>query len=742
MIMRMSILSLSLALAALYTEALGAESLPGTEPLTPAQRTDEIVRSQLGQVLGYWQRRIAQAEQQRDAIWRPALASVAEYQRLAADQRAKCRAMLGLSEGDDAASPVRIEPLGRDEHCQVQRLEIPTPSGTAARAILVAPATSRRHAAIVLCPDADAWPERLLGLDGSSGTPPWLTDLLGRGAIVCVLQSIERLVDHPYCQTTRGKDRRMILYRLGYPVGRTMPGLDVEDALTAVEYLIRRPDVAADRVAVAGVGQGGMTALYAAALEPRIRACVVADYFDRRDRCWAEPVDRRLPGQLLWFGDAELAALIAPRHLAVIAKQADQQALDRIAGEVRRAQRYFAVFGTPERLAFIPGVGGVELVGRCASLAADRLDLPKTDRQVAIRLAPVAAEKAQAVRDQHFEERLACLRALITSSEAKREARWRLTALPADEFPKTQAAMLADYRALVGDIRTGTAPLRVRTELVVTKEKYRAYRVVLDVVDGVEVYGNLLVPNAVSVRCPAVVCQHGLSGTPEMITGLGQEQDTPYHQFGRRLAERGYVVFAPLILHYHPVQWTNDQARMADAVGMMRVAMAVAQTRRVVDFLQTLPWVDPQRIGYYGLSYGGYSALWISPLETRLKAIVVSGHFNDWRSKITADNTATSYLLHPDEDFYNWNILHRFTHVEMVAMMAPRVVCIEYGRRDGITTPEWTAYAWGQLAAIREHLGLKQRFVLAEFDGVHEVHGVESFAFLDRHLASPAPSER
>jgi cephalosporin-C deacetylase-like acetyl esterase len=144
--------------------------------------------------------------------------------------------------------------------------------------------------------------------------------------------------------------------------------------------------------------------------------------------------------------------------------------------------------------------------------------------------------------------------------------------------------------------------------------------------------------------------------------------------------------------------------------------------------------VDPQRIGYYGLSYGGYSALWIPPLEPRLKAVVISGHFNDWRSKITSDATRTSYLLHPDEDFYNWNVLHRFTHVELVTLMAPRPVCIEYGRRDGITTPEWTAYAWKQLSAIRDHLGLQDRIVMAEFDGVHEVRGDESFTFLDRHL--------
>ena len=94
-------------------------------------------------------------------------------------------------------------------------------------------------------------------------------------------------------------------------------------------------------------------------------------------------------------------------------------------------------------------------------------------------------------------------------------------------------------------------------------------------------------------RTAAVICQHGLSGRPEMITGLGMTEDTAYHEFGRRLAEQGYVVFAPLILHHHPVELTNRQAPQADALGMMRLALVRAQTERVIDFLQSLPVVDP-----------------------------------------------------------------------------------------------------------------------------------------------------
>ena len=162
----------------------------------------------------------------------------------------------------------------------------------------------------------------------------------------------------------------------------------------------------------------------------------------------------------------------------------------------------------------------------------------------------------------------------------------------------------------------------------------------------------------------------------------------------------------------------------------------------LIDFFETLPFVDPERVGYYGLSYGGYSAIWISPLEDRLAATVISGHFNDWRSKITNDTLRTSYLWHPDEDFYNWDVLGRFTHPELMAMIAPRPSCVEFGERDGITTPEWTAYAWKQVMAWRDRLGLADRIMLAHFDGVHEIHAVEAVDFLDRFLRPARPVGR
>lgn len=709
-----------------------AETLPGTDRLT-LPNDDEFVHARhMSQVKDYFQRRIEDARKLRDREWKPEFSSPEAYAASLSGHRANCRKMLGLVAAEAQIATAQSNELAVSDDCRIERITIPVFAGLSARGLLFSPAAEGPHPVILVCTDANSWPERFAGL-GDAEPAAWLTRLVARGAAAYLPQSIERLADHPYSRTTNDKDRRMILYRLGYPVGRTMPGLDVQDTRAAVDYLARRSDVAPSRIGLVGVGQGGMTALHAAAVDPRIAAAAVADYFQVRDHCWQEPVDRRLSRRLLEFGDAELAALIAPRPLFILNSPDSLVPPERVEIEIRRAGRFYKGLETPMRLARTLDLQGKDVIDEATSFMADLFSLPESKRAITWPNLRIAPEAARAVRDKHFEERLAYLRKLIAESEAKREARWRLDECGPSDFERTKAEMLEEYRKLVGEVPTGHTPLDPKTELALATDRYKLYRITLNVTDGVEVYGNLLVPNNIKGRAAAVICQHGLSGTPEMTTGLGMTKDTAYHEFARHLAEHGYVVFSPYLMQRH-WQEINVLVRQADALGMMRVAMPVAKTRRVIDFLETLPFVDAKRVGYYGLSYGGYSAIWISPLDERLAASVISGHFNDWRTKITNDTMRTSYLWHPDEDFYNWDVLRRFTHPELVAMIAPRPVCVEFGQRDGITTPEWTAYAWKQVVAWRDPLGLADRISLAHFDGVHEIHAVEAVDFLDRFL--------
>ena len=265
---------------------------------------------------------------------------------------------------------------------------------------------------------------------------------------------------------------------------------------------------------------------------------------------------------------------------------------------------------------------------------------------------------------------------------------------------------------------------RVSARLIKVTDAYVAHEVEIDRGGGATVRGHLLRPRGTSKPVPAVICQHGLDGTPGDVTGLTATPDPAYHAFGARLAERGYVVFAPYLTVPSP-QAELLGAAVADAlaVGAMRTGFELAKLKSVIAFLGTLVEVDEDRIGYYGLSYGGYTGLWLGGLEPRLSAVVVSGHFNDWTTKLTDDRHDTSFLRHPDEDFTIWRGLELATHAELVAAMYPRPVLIEWADGDATTIPEWHHAAWREVGSWAAAWDVDDRVERTAFTGVHEIGG-------------------
>ena len=101
-----------------------------------------------------------------------------------------------------------------------------------------------------------------------------------------------------------------------------------------------------------------------------------------------------------------------------------------------------------------------------------------------------------------------------------------------------------------------------------------------------------------------------------------------------------------------------------------------------------------------------------------------------------------SFLFHSNDDMYNWNVLSRFTHLELIAAMWPRAVCIEFGEQDITTTAEWHARAWAQVEDFARAWDASDRIVRDRFNGPHEIHGALTFQFLDKWVRPAGASER
>lgn len=145
-------------------------------------------------------------------------------------------------------------------------------------------------------------------------------------------------------------------------VGRTMVGERVWDVSRALDTLSEFPDVDITRIACMGHSGGGTVAWYAACLDSRIRVvmsscsiCTYRDSIGQVDHC----CDNYLPGVLQSFDMPDLAGLIAPRPLIVVAGRSDSFfPLHGVRDAFATIHAIYDAWGAANRCDLVVGAGG------------------------------------------------------------------------------------------------------------------------------------------------------------------------------------------------------------------------------------------------------------------------------------------------------------------------------------------------------------------------------------------------
>lgn len=215
------------------------------------------------------------------------------------------------------------------------------------------------------------------------------------------------------------------------------------------------------------------------------------------------------------------------------------------------------------------------------------------------------------------------------------------------------------------------------------------------------------------------------------------DEKTPAHSyykgFASRLAERGFVVFAP-----HNPYRGGDKFRVlqrkANPLGKSLFSIIVAQHNRILDWLSEQPFVDASRIGFYGLSYGGKTAMRVPALIDRYALSISSGNFNEWIWKNVTIDFPASYVFTAEYEMAEFNLGNTFNHAEMAALIAPRPFMVERGHNDGVGIDEQVSYEYAKVRRLYDTLGIPNRTEIEFFNGQHEIHGVGTFQFLEKHL--------
>ncbi|HEV8608179.1 MAG TPA: dienelactone hydrolase family protein [Tepidisphaeraceae bacterium] len=728
--------------------------LPGTEPLV---WDDDIASRMVAGIDRFLLREIEKSNERRGQYWKRDYSSAENYQKSMEPNRRRLAHILGVGDQrrqfaapEIVASVGGPSMVGETESYTIFAIRWPVVRDVWGEGLLLEPKNGKPVASVVALADADQLPEQICGLaDGVPADSQYARRLAESGCRVVVPVLIDR---HKEARNGRANlSSREFLYRPSFELGRHLIGYEVQKVLAAVDWVSKD-----GKVGVFGRGEGGMLALYSAALDGRIQAVCISGYFGDRREIWQQPIDRNVFGLLEQFGDAELAAMVTPRVVIVEIARGPEAVLrgeggapaelatpgvDSARSETERARSMAKELGLG-----IQSVARGDGSGAYGSEEALRPFLEALSPSA--KLAPmqkIPVEKRanfdpaprQARQMHQIEEDTQWL--LEQSAAVRVEFMKKLNTKSPEEYAKTSDEYRKIlYEQVIGKFDYPLLTPRPRTRLAYETEKWRGYEVVIDVFEDVFAYGVLLLPNDLKEgeKRPVVVCQHGLEGRPaDVITG---NKDS-YHDFAAKLAERGFITFAPQNPYIFTDRFRSLQ-RKANPLGKSLFSIITPQHQAIINWLKTQPNVHGKRIGFYGLSYGGKTAMRVPALLTDYCLSICSADFNEWVWKNASTRSPYSYVWTGEYEIFEFDLGSTFNYAEMAALIAPRPFMVERGHFDGVAPDEKVGHEFAKVRHLYEaRLGLKDMCEIEWFVGPHTINGMGTFEFLHKHLNWPAP---
>ena len=695
-----------------------APAFPGdTNPLT---LRGDLSAQMVAGIDQFLLREIERSIGERQKFWQRNFSSPESYEKSVQPNRERFRKIIGagdlrlpataLEYVSDMVNPATV---AETDSYQVFAVRWPVFEGVFGEGLLIQP-KGEPVARIVAIPDADQTPEMLIGL-APGIKPDWqfARRLAENGCEVIVPVLLDRQDTWSGSRTLNrftNQPHREWIYRQAYEMGRHPIGYEVQKVLAAVDWFEQQATQSPparfhrSKIGVAGLAEGGLIAFYSAALDLRIDATLVRGYFDSRQRVWEEPIYRNVFGLLHEFGDAEIATLIAPRGLVVEHSEAPHiagppPARDGRRGaapgklstpgsrsvevEFNRAQALLEKGGEDfARMTLISGTEGMATgpgAERALSAFLNQLGLPgeriKDSGQIPADLRPAfdaAARQERQVRQlEEYTQRL-----MRTSASVREKSFWKKhpETSPPDWESGVKEARTNFHEEVIGRFSNPLLPANPRSRKLRETPKWTAYDVVLDVLPDVFAWGYLLVPKDLKPgeRRPVVVCQHGLEGLPESTwstrTRKARTSDTTRRSAAR--AGRARVSSSSrrtIRIAARTASGCSSARRTRSKKSLFSVI--IAQHERILNWLAAHPFVDRKRIGFYGLSYGGKTAMRVPAVAGSLLPVHLLGGFQRVGArKMSRWIPATATCSPANTKCREFDLGHTFNYAEMAAL--------------------------------------------------------------------------
>lgn len=315
-------------------------------------------------------------------------------------------------------------------------------------------------------------------------------------------------------------------------------------------------------------------------------------------------------------------------------------------------------------------------------------------------------------------------------------------------FAQWQAELRAKVAALLGGFSAPRGGLAPRVLATVAKDGYTQQKVEIASEPGVRFPLYVLTPQSGQPPFPAVIALNGHgSGVQEVI---GEPQDERVaahirqcnHDYGRQLAQQGFLVLAPEQRGFGerredediaqaPGQSSCRQASMnALLLGRTMCGLRVWDVMRVIDYAEQYAaqtgLLKTDTLACVGLSGGGTITTFATAMDPRITTAVISGYYCSWQWSIMA--------MRHCEDNYVPGILQYAEMADIGALIAPRPLLIEAGTKDPIFPLPGVHDAHEKLAAVYAMLEQPERLALDVFEGEHQWHGTVAVGWLRRWL--------
>lgn len=716
-------------------------------------------------IRSFYEKRIDVLKPERERYWNRDFSSKDAYFTSVEPNRAHFRSILGVVDERAPGSMEKLAQIGETDQYVVYEVRwsvlhevvprpalqewpaLDVPGQIFGEGLLLEPKGEIKGYVIAI-PDADQDPEDLVGMKSVIDEESQFARRLAENNFTVVVPVI---IDRS-SRWSRNTNRpsRTWIYSQAQEMGRTVAGYEVQKMEAVVDWFTER-GASDSNIGIAGYGEGGLIALYTAALDTRVSATLVSGYFAPREEIWKEPIYRNIWGLLREFGDAELASLIAPRNLVVeYSKVPDYKGSISDGKEIEPpgelwTHSFAEVESEVDRITTLigPDFGKRVLVKQGSGIAvsfgseiAMNQLMNMLDHLQPLPLSNVVPEDNRIGYDaakrmgRMVEQMVGHTQLLLRDSEYLRH-----------DFvdTSTNQQALRDYfnQELIGWLDDDFLPINARTKLADDQPGYSCYEVLMDVLPDVKLWGVLTVPKGITAKQkrPVVVLQHGRGGNP----WTAMNESSGYYEVGRKLANRGFVVFTPF------GNWTGEtRFRWIDRIAKTTKAgiwsTVAREHQQLIRWLKTLPMVDPTRIAIYGKSIGGQAAALLATMLPEYAMSISCAYFNEGARKETSVYFPTSFVFHVDSEMPMWNRGNTIEYAEMASrLIFPRPFMVEHGRLDGIAPPEWVEYEYAKVRDYYEQMGKGNLTELDLHEGGHIINGVKSYPFLHKQLDWPEP---